>query len=138
LVLPEARDQSQVQVEDILEPLDGSGRLISQDFNQIRPSLVPSRLHGIIVELLDTVGNAMLNLGSRESSVDARGGFRGVSAEEACKEEIHMSAGATCLVGIRRDKNPRIQDRNAHLACLERLHFHQQDRSCAQHSNRTL
>lgn len=82
--LPKTGDKGKVEVEDILEPLDGSSRLVGEDLDEIRARLVTGRLEGIIVELLDAVCDASVNLGAGESTVDTRGSLCRVSAEEAC------------------------------------------------------
>ncbi len=81
--VPEPRNECQIQVEDILEPLDCCRRLVRQDFDQIRPRLIAGGLQGIIVKLLHAVLNLVVDLGSREGAVYAGRGFGRVAAEEA-------------------------------------------------------
>jgi hypothetical protein len=80
--LPETRDKSQVEAEDILEPLDGSSGLVGQDLDQIRASQVPGRLDGVVVELLDAVGDLKIDLSSCESAIDSRCGLGRVTTHE--------------------------------------------------------
>lgn len=80
--IPKSRNKSQVKVEDILEPLDSSCRLVGQDFDEIGSSLVTSRFQGIFVELFDTVTDLVFNLSSGKSSVDTRGSFGRVATKE--------------------------------------------------------
>lgn len=68
-------DQSEVEVEDILQPLDSGGGLVGEDLDEFRAGLVTSRLEGILVEGLDAVGNAEVDLGASEGTVDAGGGL---------------------------------------------------------------
>ncbi|KAI6760657.1 hypothetical protein HG530_009517 [Fusarium avenaceum] len=89
LNIPETRDEGEVEVELVLEPLNGGGGLVSQDLDEVRTSLVTGRLEGIIVKLLDAIGDASVNLRPCESTVDTRGSLGRVSTEKACK-------GRTC------------------------------------------
>lgn len=82
--LPQPGDQSKVEVEDILEPLDGGGGLVGQNLDEIRAGPVSRGLEGIIVELLDAVGDASFDLCAGEGTVDTRGGLGRVSTEESC------------------------------------------------------
>ena len=59
---PETRNESQIEVEDVHQPLDGCGRLVGQNLDQVRPRLVSRRLQCVIVELLDAVANLVVNL----------------------------------------------------------------------------
>lgn len=88
--LPQARDEGEVEVEDILEPLDGSRGLVSQDLDEIGPGLVSRGLEGVIVELLDTVGDAVVDLGTGEGTVDTRGGLSRVAAEESYEPQTKL------------------------------------------------
>jgi hypothetical protein len=38
--LPKSGDESQVQVEDVLQPLNGGGGLVGQDLDEVGTSLV--------------------------------------------------------------------------------------------------
>lgn len=69
--VPQSRNQGEVQVEDILQPFNCSGGLVGENLDQIWASLVPGGFEGVIVELLDAVANLLVDLGSREGSVDA-------------------------------------------------------------------
>lgn len=73
--LPETRDKSEIEVEDILQPLNGGSGLVCEDFDEVGTSLVSGGLHGIIVELLHAILNTEINLGASESTVDTRGGL---------------------------------------------------------------
>lgn len=84
--IPETRDEGKVEVELVLKPLNGGGGLVGQDLDEFRTGLVTGRLKGIIVKLLDAVGDASINLRPCESTVDTRSSLGRVSAEEACKE----------------------------------------------------
>lgn len=83
--LPETGDEGEVEVEDVLEPLDGGGGLVGQDLDEVGTGLVTGRLEGILVELLDAVANLVVNLGAGQGTVDTRGGLCGVATEEACR-----------------------------------------------------
>lgn len=87
--IPETRDEGEVEVELVLEPLNGGGGLVGQDLDEVGTGLVTGRLEGIIVKLLDAVGDASVNLRPCESTVDTRGSLGRVSTEKACK-------GRTC------------------------------------------
>ena len=82
-VSTETGDESEVEVEDILQPLDGGGGLVGQDLDQVRTGLVTGRLESIFVELLDTVLDAEIGLGASESTVDTGGGLGRVTTEES-------------------------------------------------------
>lgn len=71
--LPETRDESEIEVEDILQPLDGGSGLVCEDFDEVGTSLVSGGFQGIIVELLHAILNTEINLGASESTVDTRG-----------------------------------------------------------------
>lgn len=79
---PQTGHQSQVQVEDVLQPFDGRGRLVGEDLDQLWTSLVSGGLESILVELLDTVLDAQIRLGARESAVDTGRGLGGIASEE--------------------------------------------------------
>jgi hypothetical protein len=80
--LPKSGNESQIQVEDILEPLNSCGRLVCQDLDQIWSGLVSGRLKGIIVKLLHAIANLLVDLCSSEGSVDSGSGLGGVTTEE--------------------------------------------------------
>ncbi len=81
--LPKTGKQSEIEVKDILKPLDGGGGLVGEDLDEVWPRLVTGRLEGVIVELLDAVLDAVLDLRPGQGTVDAGGGLCGVAAEEA-------------------------------------------------------
>lgn len=81
-VSSETGDEGEVEVEDILQPLDGGGGLVGQDLDQVGTGLVTGRLEGVIVELLDAVLDAEIDLGAGESTVDTGGGLGRVTTEE--------------------------------------------------------
>jgi hypothetical protein len=74
-VTAQSGDQGQVEVEDILQPLDGGGGLVGEDLDQVGAGLVTGRLEGVLVEGLDAVANAEVDLGAGEGTVDAGGGL---------------------------------------------------------------
>ena len=80
--LPKARDEGQIQVENVLQPLDGRGRLVGQYLDEVRAGLVTGRLHGIIVELLDAVLDLVVDLRARQGAIDTGRGLGGVTAKE--------------------------------------------------------
>jgi hypothetical protein len=82
-VTTETRNESEVKVELILEPLNGGSGLVGKDLDEVGTGLVTSGLKGIIVELLDTIGNASIDLRSCESTVDTGSSLGRVSTEEA-------------------------------------------------------
>ena len=91
---PETRNESQVKVKDIHQPLDGCGRLVGQDFDQVWPRLVSCRLQCVIIELLDAVANLVVNLCPCEGTVDTRCGLGGVASHEVVlvqKDDISTS-----------------------------------------------
>ena len=81
-VAAEPRDEGQVEVEDILQPLHSGGGLVGQHFDEIRPCLVACRFDGVVVELLDAVADLLVDLRPSQSAVDARGGLGRVATEE--------------------------------------------------------
>ena len=98
--LPEAGNEGEVQVEHILQPLNSGGRLVGQDLDEVGPRLVTGRLEGVIVELLDAVLDAVLNLGPCEGAVDAGGGLGRVAAKEALLvKDNDVAAGVVDGVG---------------------------------------
>jgi hypothetical protein len=80
--LPETRNEGEIEVEDVLQPLDGSSGLVCEDFDEIGTSLVSGRFQGVIVELLDAVLDAEIDLCAGESTVDTGGGLCGVATKE--------------------------------------------------------
>ena len=83
-VATETGHEGQVEVEDVLQPLNSSGGLVGENLDQLGASLVSGGLEGIIVELLDAVLNLQVNLGAREGAVDTGGSLGGVATEEGC------------------------------------------------------
>jgi hypothetical protein len=81
-VATQSRDKGKIQVEDILQPLDGRRGLVCQDLDEIRSGFVAGGLEGIFVELLDAVANLVINLGAGECTVDARSGLGRVATKE--------------------------------------------------------
>ena len=81
-VATQTGNESEVEVEDVLQPLDGGSGLVSKDLDQVGARLVTSGLEGVVVELLDTVFDAELGLGAGERTVNAGGGLGGVTTEE--------------------------------------------------------
>lgn len=121
--VPQPRNERQVEVEDIHQPLNGSGGLVGQDLDQIRPRLVSRRLECVIVELLDAVADLVVNLCPCESTVDSRCGFGGVASHEVCACE-HAIGCTGCAT--------------THCSCQGERHCLQQGRWCEQRSGRTL
>lgn len=80
--VPETRNEGQVKVEDILQPLDGGSRLVGEDLDEVWSCLVTGRLEGVIVELLDGVGELEVDLGAGQGTVDTGGSLGGVSSHE--------------------------------------------------------
>ena len=83
--VPQSRYQGQVQVEDILEPLDGGSRLVREYLDEVRPRLVTGRLESVVVELLDAILNLVVDLCPCQGAVDSRRGLGRVASEEACQ-----------------------------------------------------
>jgi hypothetical protein len=81
-VATETRNEGEIEVEDVLQPLDGSSGLVCEDFDEIGTSLVSGRFQGVIVELLDAVLDAEIDLCAGESTVDTGGGLCGVATKE--------------------------------------------------------
>ena len=73
--LPKSGHKRQVEVENILQPLNGSGGLVCEDLDEVGSGLVTGRLEGIIVELLYAVLDVVVNLCPCQSTVDAGCGF---------------------------------------------------------------
>lgn len=80
--IPKTGNEGKVEVEDILEPLNGGSGLVGEDLDEVGPGLVTGRLEGIIVELLNGVLDAVLNLCPGEGTVDAGSGLGRVTTEE--------------------------------------------------------
>jgi hypothetical protein len=74
-VTAQTGDQGEIEVEDILQPLNGGGGLVGEDLDQVGAGLVTGRLEGVLVESLDAVANAEVGLSASEGSVDAGGGL---------------------------------------------------------------
>lgn len=112
--LPETGDEGEVQVEDILKPLDGGSGLVGEDLDQVGTGLVTGRLEGILIELLDGVANLVVNLGAGEGTVDTGGGLGRVTTEETCFAALlaHYAGGGA---GHRRGDG-----RGYHSPCLSR------------------
>ena len=99
LNLPKTGNKSEVEVEHILQPLDGSGGLVGEHLDEVGPRLVTGGLEGVIVELLHAVLDAVLNLCPCESTVDAGCGLCRVAAEEALLVE-HNNVTASEVDGV--------------------------------------
>ena len=67
----EPRNEGQVEVEDILQPLDGRRGLVCQNLDEVRSRLVTGRFEGIFIKLLNAVANLVVDLGPGEGAVDA-------------------------------------------------------------------
>jgi hypothetical protein len=74
-VTAQSGDQGEIEVEDILQPLNGGGGLVGEDLDQIGTGLVTGRLEGVLVEGLDAVRDAKVDLSASEGSVDTGGGL---------------------------------------------------------------
>jgi hypothetical protein len=74
--------ESEIKVEDVLQPLDGGSGLVGEDLDQVWSGLVTGRFHGIVVELLHAVADLRIDLGASESAVDTGGSFSGIATEE--------------------------------------------------------
>jgi hypothetical protein len=81
-VTAQSGDEGEIEVEDILQPLDGGGGLVGQNLDEVGAGLITGGLEGVLVELLDAVGNAEVGLGASEGTVDTGGGLGGVTTEE--------------------------------------------------------
>lgn len=99
-VAPETGDESEVEVENILQPLNGGGRLVCQDLDQVGAGLVTGGLESIFVELLDAVLDAEIGLGASESTVDTGGGLGRVTTEESLlvqnEDVATVEVGSVC------------------------------------------
>lgn len=80
--VPETRNQGQVEVKDILQPFDGGRGLVGQDLDEFWASLVSGGFEGIIVESLDAVLDAEVDLCAGEGAVDSGGSLGGITTEE--------------------------------------------------------
>lgn len=89
--LPKSGDERQVEVEHILQPLNGSSGLVGEDLDEIRASLVTSRLEGIVVELLDAVADVVVDLGAGQGTVDTGGSLGRVTTEETWSRKVSIS-----------------------------------------------
>ena len=123
---PQTRNQGKVEVEDILEPLDGRSRLVGQDLDQVGTSLVSRGLEGVLVELLDAVLDAKIGLRPRERTVNTGCGLGGVATEEVCSARESETAGQS----EKRSKT--------HSACPRQGRFHRSGRLCERHSGQRL
>lgn len=81
-VAAETRDEGQIEVEDILQPLDSRGRLVCENLDEVWSRLVAGGLESVFVKLLDTVANLMIDLGAGQGTVDAGSSLCRVAAEE--------------------------------------------------------
>jgi hypothetical protein len=79
-VSAEPRDEREIEVEDILEPFDGSGRLVGQDLDEFGASKITGGFEGVVIELLDAVFDVEGDLGACQSTIDARRGLGRVAA----------------------------------------------------------
>ena len=79
---PKTRDEGQIEIENILQPFHSGCGLVCEDFDEIRASLVTGGFDGIIVEGLDAVLDAEVDLCAGESAIDSGGGLGGVAPEE--------------------------------------------------------
>lgn len=129
--LPKTGDESEVEVKDILQPLDGSSRLVGQDLDEVRTGLVTGRLEGIVVELLDAVTDFVVDLGAGQSTVDTRSCLCGVATKEAWRRKAMLVAH----VPLKRGMTLNI---GTYPACQGQLRCHQRDKWCEQRSGRKL
>ena len=120
-VATETGDEGQVEVEDVLQPLNSGGGLVGENLDQLGASLVSGGLEGIIVELLDAVLNLQVNLGAREGAVDTGGSLGGVATEEGCTKFSLWSPFPLLECGV------------YYLAYRGREHFHRSGRRCGRH-----
>lgn len=79
---PQTRDESQVEIKDILQPFDGGSGLVGENLDEFGTSLISGGFEGIFVESLHTVADAEVGLGTGESTVDTGSGLGGVATEE--------------------------------------------------------
>lgn len=93
--LPKTRNEGQVKVEHILQPLDGGGRLVGENLDEVGPGLVTSGLEGIIVELLDAVADLVVDLRPRKGTVNTGSGLRGVASHEVCAGSVSGNGDIT-------------------------------------------
>ena len=98
MALPKSRDQCQIQVENILQPFNGSSGFVGKDLDEIRSRLVTGGLQSIVVELLHGVLDLVVDLCSGQGAVDAGSGLGRVAPEEACRgSRISNWSPSTCL-----------------------------------------
>jgi hypothetical protein len=76
----EPRDERQIEVEDILQPFDGGGRLVGQDLDKFGASKITGGFEGVVIELLDAVLDVEGDLGACQSTIDAGRGLGRVAA----------------------------------------------------------
>lgn len=91
--LPKSGDKRQIEVEHILQPLNGSSGLVGEDLDEVRASLFTSRLEGIVVELLDAVADVVVDLGAGQGTVDTGGSLGRVTTEETWSRKVSISYG---------------------------------------------
>lgn len=81
--IPKTRNKGKIEVEDILEPLNGSSRLVCEDLDQFGTGLVPCGFEGVFVEGLDAVLNIEVGLSAGEGAVDTGGSLGRVTTKES-------------------------------------------------------
>ena len=81
-VATEPGHEGKIEVENILQPLDGGSRLICEDLDQVWSRLVTGGLEGIFVELLDAVADLVVDLSASKRTIDSGGGLCRVATEE--------------------------------------------------------
>ena len=57
-VAAETRDEGEIEVENVLQPLDGGGGLVGEDFDEFWSCEITGGFEGIVVELLYAVLDA--------------------------------------------------------------------------------
>ncbi len=118
----ETRVRSRLKVS--MQPLDGSGGLVGEDLDEVWSRLVTGRLECVIVELLDAVGNLVVDLCPGKGTVDSGCGLGGVATHEVCS----VSQLAAILQDLR----------STHCSCRGERHCHRRGRWCEPRSSRTL
>lgn len=81
--LPETRNQGEVEVEDILQPLDGGRGLVGENLDELGTGLVSGGFESVVVESLDAVGNTEVGLGARQGAVNPGSGLGRVATKES-------------------------------------------------------
>jgi len=61
----ETRDEREIEVENVLEPFDGGGRLVGEDFDEFWSCEITGGFEGVVIELLYAVLNAEGDLRAR-------------------------------------------------------------------------